>query len=98
MFEVGFWEMVLVGLVALLVFGPERLPRVAREAALWIKKARSMVSSVKEDIHRELELQDLKQSLLEQKRLMDGSLIHRNDNATRKEEEPAAKEQTDGET
>jgi len=97
MFEVGFWEMVLVGLVALLVFGPERLPRVAREAALWIKKARAMVSSVKEDIHRELELQDLKQSLLEQKRLMDDSLIHRNDSAAHTEEEPAAREQKDGE-
>lgn len=97
MFEVGFWEMVLVGLVALLVFGPQRLPRVAREAALWIRKARAMVSSVKEDIHRELELQDLKQSLLEQKRLMDASLPHRNEGTARRDEEATAKEQKGGE-
>jgi sec-independent protein translocase protein TatB len=96
MFEVGFWELVLVGLVALLVFGPERLPRVAREAALWIKKARTVVSSVKEDIHRELELQDLKQSLLEQKRLVENTLTQKTDSTSRKDEEPAAKENPNG--
>ena len=96
MFEIGFWELVLVGLVALLVFGPERLPRVAREAALWIKKARTVVSSVKEEIHHELELQDLKQSLLEQKRLGENTLTHKTDSASRKDEEPAAKENADG--
>lgn len=68
MFDVGFWELVLVGVVALLVFGPERLPRVAREVALWIKKARSMAASVKAEIDHELQLQDLKQTLEEQKR------------------------------
>lgn len=63
MFEIGFSELLLVGVIALLVFGPERLPRVAKEAALWIKKARSMVSQVKDEIDHELQLQDLKQSL-----------------------------------
>lgn len=69
MFEIGFWELALVGVVALLVFGPERLPRVARETALWLRKARNMVASVKEEINHELDLQDLKQSLREQKQL-----------------------------
>jgi sec-independent protein translocase protein TatB len=69
MFEIGFWELALVGVVALLVFGPERLPRVARETALWVRKARTMMASVKEEINHELDLQDLKQSLLEQKKL-----------------------------
>jgi sec-independent protein translocase protein TatB len=64
MFEVGFSELVLIGLVALIVIGPERLPRVAREAGLWLRKARSLVSSVKQEIDHELQLQDLKQSLL----------------------------------
>ena len=68
MFDVGFWEMVLVGIVALFVFGPERLPRVARETALWMRKARSMVASVKHDIDRELQLQELQESLKEQKK------------------------------
>lgn len=68
MFDIGFWELVLVGLVSLLVFGPERLPRVARETALWIRKARSMVASVKAEIDQELQLQELKQSLLEERK------------------------------
>jgi sec-independent protein translocase protein TatB len=69
MFEIGFWELALVAVVALLVFGPERLPRIARETALWIHKARSMISSAKKEINHELDLQDLKQSLREPKQL-----------------------------
>ena len=75
MFDVGFSEMLLVGLVALLVFGPERLPRVAKEAALWIRKARSMANSVKQEIDRELQLQDLKESMDKQKREMEKLLL-----------------------
>jgi sec-independent protein translocase protein TatB len=68
MFDIGFWELVLVGTVALLVFGPERLPRVAREAALWIRKGRSMVASVKSEIDQELQLQELRETLQDEKR------------------------------
>lgn len=68
MFDIGFWELVLVGVVALLVFGPERLPRVARETALWLRKARSLVAGVKAEIDQELQLQEIRQSLLEKKK------------------------------
>ncbi len=74
MFDVGFWEMVLVGIVALLVFGPERLPRVARETALWIRKARSMVASVKHDIDHELQLYELRESLRQEKKALGAAL------------------------
>ncbi len=74
MFDVGFWEVALIALIALLVFGPERLPRVAREAALWIRKARHAVTSVRDEINHELELQDLKQSLQDKKRQIRASL------------------------
>ncbi|QSA96147.1 Sec-independent protein translocase protein TatB [Methylococcus sp. EFPC2] len=77
MFDIGFWELVLVGLIALLVFGPERLPRVAREAALWIRKARSVVSSVKEEINHELDLQDIQQTMARQKRNLENELSER---------------------
>jgi sec-independent protein translocase protein TatB len=63
MFDVGFWEMVLVGVVALLVFGPERLPRVVRETGLWVRKARSVVATAKREIDQELQLQELQESL-----------------------------------
>jgi sec-independent protein translocase protein TatB len=43
------------------VLGPERLPKVAREAALWLRKARSVINSAKADIKRELDLDELKE-------------------------------------
>jgi sec-independent protein translocase protein TatB len=67
MFDIGFTEMLLIGLVALLAFGPERLPKVARETGYWIRKARSSLASVRAEIEHEMEMQDLKQALLEAK-------------------------------
>lgn len=67
--------MLLVGLIALLVFGPERLPKVAKEAALWIKKAKAMASSVKSEIDRELQLQELKETMDKQKREMEQVML-----------------------
>lgn len=60
MFDIGFFELVLVGVVALLVIGPERLPGVARKAGLWVGRMRGFVSSVKEDIDQELKTEELK--------------------------------------
>ena len=68
MFDIGFWELALVGLVALLVVGPERLPRLARTVGLWIGKGRRFVSTVKADIERELKAEELKRILDEQAR------------------------------
>lgn len=68
MFEVGFSELVLIGIVALLVIGPERLPGVARTAGLWLGKARGLVNSVKHDIDRELRTAELERILREQVR------------------------------
>lgn len=60
MFDVGFWELAVIAIVALLVLGPERLPRAARTAGLWIRKARQTVSSMKAEIEREIDMEDLK--------------------------------------
>ncbi len=54
MFDVGFWELALISVVALLILGPERLPQAARTAGLWVGKARRMLREVKSDIDREL--------------------------------------------
>jgi len=61
MFDIGFWELCLIAVIALLVFGPEKLPGAARSAGLWIGRARRMVSSVKQEIDRELQLQELQE-------------------------------------
>ena len=63
MFDVGFWELALIAVVALLVVGPERLPKLARTAGLWIGKGRRFVGVVKADIDRELRAEELKQIL-----------------------------------
>jgi sec-independent protein translocase protein TatB len=68
MFDVGFWELSLIALVALLVIGPERLPKVARTAGLWIGRGRRMLASVKQDIDREIKADELKEILEKQKR------------------------------
>ena len=54
MFDVGFWELALISVVALLIIGPERLPQAVRTAGLWIGKGRRMLLDVKADIDREI--------------------------------------------
>ncbi|NBS94035.1 MAG: twin-arginine translocase subunit TatB, partial [Betaproteobacteria bacterium] len=59
MFDIGFGELVVIGVVALLVLGPERLPRVARDVGRWIGRARRYVERMREEIDREVELTEL---------------------------------------
>jgi len=66
MFDVGFWELCLVGLVCLLVIGPEKLPKAARVAGFWIGKTRNMVASVKSEIKEELQAEEMRQIIKEQ--------------------------------
>jgi sec-independent protein translocase protein TatB len=66
MFDIGFSEVILIFVIMLLVVGPERLPRIARAAGLWIGKMRGFVSSVKADIDRELATEELKKALAKQ--------------------------------
>lgn len=68
MFDVGFWELSIIAVVALLVIGPERLPGVVRTAGLWFGKIRGFVTSVKEDIDKELRTDELKKILAEQEK------------------------------
>lgn len=68
MFDVGFWELVLIGVVALVVIGPERLPKAARVAGMWLGRARRTLASVKEEIDRELKAEELKEILEKQAR------------------------------
>ncbi|HWQ95723.1 MAG TPA: Sec-independent protein translocase protein TatB [Gammaproteobacteria bacterium] len=66
MFDIGFSEIALVGIVALLVVGPKRLPEIARTAGKWIGKTRRMIESVKADIDREFKTDELRKLLTEQ--------------------------------
>ncbi|MFT3847938.1 MAG: Sec-independent protein translocase protein TatB [Propionivibrio sp.] len=60
MFDVGFSELVVIGIVALVVIGPERLPRVARMAGHLLGRMQRYVNDVKADINREIQLDELR--------------------------------------
>jgi len=59
MFDIGFWELSIIGVVALVIVGPERLPGLARTAGLWVGKGRRMLSDVKRDIDREIKTSEM---------------------------------------
>lgn len=63
MFDVGFTELVLIGLVALLVLGPTKMMEMARFAGRWAGRLRRQFNEVKEDIDRELQLEEMRRKL-----------------------------------
>ena len=67
MFDIGFAEMLIIGIVALLVIGPERLPGVARQAGIYIGRIKRFVSNVRSDVEREFRTEELQRMLEEQK-------------------------------
>ena len=69
MFDIGFWELALIGVIALLVVGPDRLPAMARQAGLWVGRIRRYVSHVKDDIEREIRAEELREMMKESSRI-----------------------------
>lgn len=61
MFDISFGELMVIGVVALVVIGPEKLPKVARTVGALVGRAQRYVNNVKADIHREVNLSELKQ-------------------------------------
>ena len=63
MFGISFSELMLVGLVALLVLGPERLPGAARTAGLWIGRLKRSFNSIKQEVEREIGADEIRRQL-----------------------------------
>ena len=63
MFDLGFSELLVIAVVALVVLGPQRLPKAARFAGLWVRKARAPWYSVTSEFEREMAAEDLKRSI-----------------------------------
>ncbi|MFZ2726196.1 MAG: Sec-independent protein translocase protein TatB [Methylococcaceae bacterium] len=61
MFDVGFSEILMIGLVSLLVIGPERLPKAARFVGFWLGKARAVMNNAKAEFEQELQLEEMRQ-------------------------------------
>ncbi len=66
MFDMGFQEIILIGIIALIIIGPERLPGVARNIGLWVGKMQRFVAGVKSDIANELQTDELRSMLSSQ--------------------------------
>jgi sec-independent protein translocase protein TatB len=71
MFDIGFSEIALIAVVALLVLGPERLPRVARTAGALLRRARASWQGVRDEIERELAAEDLRKTIHDTRRAAD---------------------------
>ncbi len=63
MFDIGFLELVLIAVLALLVLGPERLPHAARTAGKWVGKAKRMASNLTDEIDRQLKAEELREKI-----------------------------------
>ncbi len=70
MFDIGFSELLIIAVVALIVLGPERLPKAARFAGLWVRRARAQWHSVKDELERDLAADELKRNLQDTRELM----------------------------
>ncbi len=63
MFDIGFWEFALIGVIALVVVGPERMPSIARAAGKYAGKAKRFIAKIQEDVSEELEVDKFKEQL-----------------------------------
>lgn len=63
MFDIGFSELCVVGLVSILVIGPEKLPKVARIAGFWLGKTQNAVAKIKAEIKEELNAEELRNAI-----------------------------------
>lgn len=76
MFDFSFGELLVVGLVALVVLGPERLPKAARFVGLWVRRARAQWYSVKSELERELASEELRRGLADGQQVMRETEAH----------------------
>jgi len=63
MFDIGFWEFALIGVITLIVVGPERMPAIARKAGQYAGKAKRFIAKIQEDVGDEIEADKLKEHL-----------------------------------
>ena len=66
MFDIGFFELILIGIIGLVVLGPERLPHAIRMTSAWIGKIRRASISVRSELEREVNAHEMKKRIQEQ--------------------------------
>ncbi|MDC9715491.1 MAG: Sec-independent protein translocase protein TatB [Gammaproteobacteria bacterium] len=63
MFDIGFWEFALIGVITLIIVGPERMPAIARSAGKYVGKVKRFIANIQDDIGEELKADELKEHL-----------------------------------
>lgn len=63
MFDFGFWEIAIIGIITLIVVGPEKMPSLARKAGLYFGKLNQFLNKIKSDINEELKVDEIKEQL-----------------------------------
>lgn len=74
MFDIGFAELLIIGVVGLVVLGPDKMPVAARTVGLWVGKARRTISGIQSEINEELRLDEMKRQVAMQKEDLDKEL------------------------
>ena len=92
MFDIGFWELFLILILALLVVGPERLPKAARTVGYWFGKARRYVEGVKEEVASEFDVNELKRMVHNQEVQINELQSQLNETVSLNDDKPASAE------
>ncbi|WP_417598693.1 Sec-independent protein translocase protein TatB [Oceanospirillum sp.] len=74
MFDIGFFELIVIGILALLVLGPERLPKAARTAGMWIGRIKQGLSSIQQEVNQQLHMEEMQKQLEENRRKLEETL------------------------
>lgn len=83
MFDIGFFELFLVAVVALLVLGPEKLPQALRKLGLYIGHIKQSVASVQQEVNEQLQLEEMRARLAEHERKVQEGLTQAEKELTR---------------
>jgi sec-independent protein translocase protein TatB len=75
MFDIGFFELMVIAIVGLLVLGPERLPQAVRTLGLYIGRIRKAVSGIQQEVNEQLQLEEMRQRLAEHEQKVRSGLL-----------------------
>lgn len=74
MFDIGFFELIIIGILALLVLGPERLPKAARTAGMWVGRIKQGFSSIQQEVNQQLHIEEMQRQLEDNRRKLEETL------------------------
>ena len=89
MFDIGFFELIIIGILALLVLGPERLPKAARTAGMWIGRIKQGFSSIQQEVNQQLHMEEMQRQLDENRRKLEETLRRQEEQLTDRAADPA---------